>query len=82
MKSRAELLALSPSESHPVAEGAGNAKVTVYCDRLADDAVRVVVQTYEPRWWGMTARVQADGFTVSATGAFSKLLESDLYDFT
>lgn len=57
-------------------------KVTTYHETLEDGKHRVIIQTIQARWGGMTAKVIASGYELSDTGIPRKLRADELYDYT
>jgi hypothetical protein len=57
-------------------------KLTTYHQVLEMGAHRLIVQAIRERWGGVTAKVVARGYEVSAGRGHRKLSEEELYDYT
>ena len=78
-----EALAELPAHQGREVSAAGRrATLSTYRDTMPNGTVRVVVQTYETRWFGVTALVQAAGFSVAPDGSRTVLPDESVYDFT
>jgi hypothetical protein len=75
-----ELSALPPVRSEVAVIDGCDLKITVYRDPLPDGRLRVVVQSYLDRLFGI-GTMTADGFIIAPDNSLSELPEKMLYEF-
>jgi hypothetical protein len=68
-----------PEESHREIEKTWKRRrsISVYAEKGADDAVRVIVKAFESSFPHVSSKAHADGFRVSRQGQFEELTATD-----
>jgi hypothetical protein len=75
-----EIKNLRPEDTTTVRPKGG--RIYIYHKHLSDERMLVVVQTYIPRWLGITSQVMADGFKIAPDGTITELRDEEFWDFT
>jgi len=74
------LRTLLPLSSEEIQMDQRRVTCSVWKDDLSDGEVRVVVQVYEQKWFGLWGRMWAEGFRAKSE-ARTDLIESELWNF-
>ena len=76
----AELSKLDEHESERIQEKGKKIHISIWTDKIGDNALQVVVQAYRPLFLGF-GKMYAQGFRINKSNEVSVLQAEDLYDF-